>query len=32
MIENWSEIAGDLAEPPRKRKLQEEIFMGWEEA
>jgi hypothetical protein len=32
MLEQWGEIAADLAEPPRERKLQEEVFMGWEEA
>jgi hypothetical protein len=32
MLEHWSEISADLAEPPRERKLQEEIFMGWEDA
>jgi len=32
MLKHWSEISADLAEPPRKRKLQEQIFMGREDA
>lgn len=31
-LHNWSEISADLAETPRERKSQEQIFMGWEDA
>ncbi|MGA2867278.1 MAG: hypothetical protein ABSF95_22605, partial [Verrucomicrobiota bacterium] len=31
MLDEWEQIAADLAEPPRKRKSQEEIFIDAEE-
>jgi hypothetical protein len=31
MLDEWEQIAAELAEPPRKRKSQEEIFIDAEE-
>jgi hypothetical protein len=31
-LESWGEISADLAEPPRERKSQEQMFMGWEDS